>query len=170
MPPGPKLAAILSSIDRSQISGHDRVILTRAWNRQVAHDQAELYASMVAVANAEHDELSGHLETDEINDLAASEIRAALTLTRRAAETHLGWASQLVEDYPQLWEALSEGRIDLPKAKVIISETCHLEAELRNRITTVALQRASQQTTGQLGARPPQTGDPRRPRLGQDQV
>ena len=101
MPPGPKLAAILSSIDRDQISGHDRVVLVRAWNRQVAHDQAELYASMVAVADAEHEELSGHLETDEISDLASSEIRAALTWTRRAADTQLGWATQLVEDYPR---------------------------------------------------------------------
>ncbi len=38
IPPGPKLGAILSSIDRNQITGHDRVVLVQAWNRQVAHD------------------------------------------------------------------------------------------------------------------------------------
>ncbi len=115
--------------------------------------QAELYASMVAVADAEQDELSGHLESDEISDLASSEIRAALTLTRRAADTHLGWATQLVEDYPLLLEALRQGLIDLPKAKVIITGTCHLEPEPRNRVAEVALERAPHQTTGQLDAR-----------------
>ncbi len=153
MRPGPKLGAILSSIDRNRITGHDRVALVQAWNRQLAHVQAELYAAIVAVADAEQEELAGDLESDEIDDLAASEIRAALTLTRRAADTHLGWASQLVEDYPAVWKALSEGRIDLPKAKVIITETCHLEPEHRNRVSGVALEHASTQTTGQLGAR-----------------
>ena len=153
MTPGPKLAAILSSIDRNQITGHDRVVLVQAWNRQVAHDQAELYAAMVAVADAEQDELSGHLESDEISDLASSEIRAALTLTRRAADTHLGWATQLVEDYPLLWEALRQGLIDLPKAKVIITGTCHLEPEHRTMVTAAAMEWAPQQTTGQLDAR-----------------
>ncbi len=95
----------------------------------------------------------GLLESDEIQDLAASEIRAALTLTRRSADNHLGWATQLVEDYPLLWEALSEGSIDLAKAKVIITGTCHLEPELRSKVAGVALERAPQQTTGQLDAR-----------------
>jgi hypothetical protein len=153
IPPGPRLAAILSSIDRHRISGHDRVVLVQAWNRQLAHDQAQLYASMVAVADAEIAELSSHLELDEIHDVASSEIRAALTLTRRSAEYHLGVASQLVEDYPRIWDALRDGLIDLPKARVIISETCHLEPELRIRIADAALERAPQQTTGQLGAR-----------------
>jgi hypothetical protein len=153
MAPGPKLGAILSSIDRNRISGHDRVVLTRAWNRQVAHDQAELYASMVAVADAEQEELSGHLESDEIQDLAASEIRAALTLTRRSADYHLGLASDLIQKLPQVGQALSEGRIDLAKARVIVEETSHLEAVSARRVAEAALEHASSQTTGQLGAR-----------------
>ena len=40
--------------------------------------------------------------------MAASEIRAALTLTRRSAETQLGFAQQLVVDYPQVWTALED--------------------------------------------------------------
>jgi hypothetical protein len=152
-PPGPKLAAILSSIDRDRITGRDRVILMRAWNRQVAHDQAELYASMVAVADAEHQGLSGHLETDEIHDLASSEIRAALTLTRRSADYHLGLASDLIRHLPRVGQALREGRIDLAKARVIVEETSHLEAVSAQRVAEAALEHASSQTTGQLGAR-----------------
>ena len=152
MAPGLELARALASVDRSRLSGFDRVLVLQAWNRQVAHDQAELYASMVAVTEAETEELS-HLELDDIYDVATSEIRAALTWTRRAAESQLSWASQLVEDYPLVWERLHQGRIDLPKAKVIISETCHLDPELRTRVAGAALERAPQQTTGQLGAR-----------------
>jgi hypothetical protein len=153
MAPGPALATVMASVDRRRLGGHDRVILMQAWNRQLAHVQAELYASMVAVTEAEIEELSSHLELEDIYDVATSEIRAALTWTRRAAEAQMSWASQMVEDYPLVWRALHEGGIDLPKAKVIISETCHLDQEHRTGVANAALQRAPQQTTGQLGAR-----------------
>ncbi|MGH8913970.1 MAG: hypothetical protein ACRDZM_05565, partial [Acidimicrobiia bacterium] len=46
---------------------------------------AELYASMVSVADSEAE---AHPEDDpfDLNDVTASEIRAALTLTRRSAD------------------------------------------------------------------------------------
>ncbi|MGH8914504.1 MAG: DUF222 domain-containing protein, partial [Acidimicrobiia bacterium] len=152
MTPGARLGSLLASIDRDRLNGEDRVIVLQAWNRQVAHAQAELYASMVSVADAEAE---AHPEDDpfDLNDVTASEIRAALTLTRRSADYHHGFAQQLVEHYPELWTALHQGRIDMPKTRVIVSQTCHLDKETAHEVTRVVLEQAHRQTTGQLRAR-----------------
>jgi hypothetical protein len=152
MTPGARLGSVLALIDRERLNGADRVTLMQAWNRQVAHAQAELYASMTAVADAEAEAFPDD-DPFNINDAAASEIRAALTLTRRSADYHLGFAQQLVESYPELWKALHCGRVDLPKTRVIINQTSHLDRELVREITKTALERAHRQTTGQLRSR-----------------
>jgi hypothetical protein len=151
--PGAELGSVLAAIDRSQISGFEQVVVLQTWSRQVAHAQAELYASMTAVAEAEA-RLAGR-DGDVIDDfeLASSEIRAALTWTRRAAESHLDLALCLVEKYPQVWSALHRGTIDLPRARVIINQTCHLDRDTSRAVAHAALELAGRQTTGQLRAR-----------------
>jgi hypothetical protein len=150
--PGPRLGSALASIDRDRLNGADRVTLMQAWNRQVAHAQAELYASMTAVADAEA-EVFPDDDPFNLNDAAASEIRAALTLTRRSADYHLGFAQQLVEAYPEVWKALHRGEVDLPKARVIINQTSHLDRGIADEVAHLALELAHRQTTGQLRAR-----------------
>jgi hypothetical protein len=48
---------------------------------------------------------------------------------------------------------LHRGQIDLPKARVIIDQTSHLDQETARQVADVALKRAGTQTTGQLRAR-----------------
>ncbi|MGH8871762.1 MAG: DUF222 domain-containing protein [Acidimicrobiia bacterium] len=153
IPPGPELAQILATSNRDMLSGFDRVELMKARYRQVAHDQAELYADMVSIADAENGVLSPDLAMDDIQDVAASEIGAALALTRRAAEYQLSLAAMLVEDYPHVWQALSEGRVDVPKARVICNQTMHLDPETRGRVADTVLVQTPRLTTGQLRAR-----------------
>ena len=50
--PGRYLAAILSSIDRTKLSGHDVVRLLQARDRLVSHTQAGFYADVGEVAHA----------------------------------------------------------------------------------------------------------------------
>lgn len=152
MAPGPRLAAILASIDRDQISGYDRVVLLQARARQIAHDQAEFYADINSIHEAEGKVIPGEW-TSDVTEIVASEIRAALTLTRRSADYHLGLASDLIRHLPQVGQALHEGRIDLARARVIVEETSHLESASAQRVAEAALERAPSQTTGQLGAR-----------------
>src|SRR5262245_48870501 len=102
IPPGPELGGILASIDRDSLSGRERVVLLRAERRQAAHYQARSYATMSAVADSIA-ELDG--DPERVTDEAASEIRAALTLTRRSAEVQLDFATTLTVDYPQVHEA-----------------------------------------------------------------
>jgi hypothetical protein len=152
MPPGPMLAAVLASIDRDRITGYQRVILMKARSRQIGYDQAEFYADITAIHEAESKLVPGEW-TSDVDEMAASEIRTALSLTRRAADHHLGLAQDLIRRLPQVGEALRDGLIDLARARVICNETIHLPVEDAQRVAEAALERAPHQTTGQLGAR-----------------
>jgi hypothetical protein len=151
MTPGADLGATLATVDRTRLAKPDRVTVMQGWARQLAHAQAELYVSMVAVAEAVAETAGGDVELAQ--DLAASEIRAALAWTRRAADAHLDLARDLLERHPQVWEALHEGEIDLPKARVIIDQTSHLDQETARQVADAAVERAGRETTGQLRAR-----------------
>jgi hypothetical protein len=91
-------------------------------------------------------------DEEQVFDLSASEIGAALSWTRRAAEFNLGFAQDLLDRYPQVWEALDCGLIDMPRARVIVEQTRHLEHEVAGQICDLALAQASSQTTGQMRA------------------
>ena len=152
IPPGPKLAGILASIDRDSLSGHHRVAVLKARSRQVAHDEAELMADMAGIVDATALECPVDDPGDTM-ELAASEVRAALTMTRRAADATLELALQLVDDYPEVWAALREGRISLAKARIICDQTMNLDSETRGQVAALVLETAPGLTTGQLRAR-----------------
>lgn len=151
--PGPALALAVAGIDRDRLSGEERVALLRARSRLRAHVEAQLIADIVAIFDAEVEEVGDVVGVDAVPRLAAAEIQAALTWTRRAAEFQVDFAWTLVELYPQVWEALDAGLIDLPKARVICNQTIHLDPETRNQVVEIALERAPTQTTGLLAAR-----------------
>jgi hypothetical protein len=151
MGPGADLGSALATVDRTRLTEPGRVTVMQAWARQLAHAQAELYVSIISVADAAAERAGGDVELAQ--DLAASEIRAALTLTRRAADAQLDLARDLLERHPRVWEALHQGRIDLPKARVVVDQTSHLEEKTARQVADTALQRAAEMTTGQLRAR-----------------
>ncbi|HSJ84458.1 MAG TPA: DUF222 domain-containing protein [Acidimicrobiia bacterium] len=138
-------------MDWTRLAEPDQVIVMRAWARQLAHAQAELYSSMIGVADAAAARAGGDVELAE--DLAASEIRAALSLTRRAADAQLDLARSLLERHPSVWEALHQGEIDLPRVRVIVDQTSHLDETTARKIADTALEKAGGETTGQLRAR-----------------
>ena len=151
IPPGLLLAVILSSVVRNGLSGFDRVELLKARTRLISHLQAELYADIHAISEAVSD--LDHFEHEDGFYITASEVQAALTLTRRAGETTTDLAFQLLERLPGVWQALHDGLIDLAKARVLSDQTCHLPRELAGQVCEAALERAPDQTTGQLRAR-----------------
>ena len=150
MKPGPALAAFLSSIDVSSVSGHDRVVVLRANQKMASHFQANTYSAMAAVADS-----VSEIDDDPryVTEGAAAEIRAALSLTRRAADTELSFALDLRQRLPQVHTMLASGEIDLRRARTIDHETCHLPiAAARNVVERIA-EAAPDLTTGQLAAR-----------------
>jgi hypothetical protein len=154
VPPGAELAAVLAEVDRSGLNGFALVEVAKAISRQVAHYHAELLATVWESAYCPPgDETSPPERTDRPDDYAADEIRFALTLTRRAADTLLGTAYQLVERLPAAHGALRSGRIDLSKARVLDEETAALPAPTARHVVGLVLPVAGGLTTGQLRAR-----------------
>jgi hypothetical protein len=150
--PGPDLAMAMAGLDRRRLGGHDRVELLKARARQLAHDQAQLYADIYSVSEA-IGELFGPGPLEEMFETTCSEVRTALTLTRRAAEVQVDLAFQLGERLPQVGEALNAGSIDLPRARVICDQTVHLTRGSAQSVADSVLLAAPELTTGQLRAR-----------------
>jgi uncharacterized protein DUF222 len=155
LPPGPALAAALASIDRTGLSGYDMVVLVRARSRQLAHEQAEFAADLAGVTECVRAETAriSHVWDSDIPALAAAEIAAALTWTKRAAKARLDDACRLIEGVPAAWAALRAGHIDLPKAKVLAEGTWTLPAAVARRVVEQILPEAPELTTGQLAYR-----------------
>lgn len=153
IPPGPLLAAALGRVDRSQLNGYDLVRLLQARERMVAHCQAQSMADMVDISYASPGtEDSPPERMDEAAEFAADEIRAALTMTRRSAESRMTIASEVRERLPSLWSLFDEGVLDWSRVMVIVKGVSHLsDMQARNVVETIA-DRASRLTTGQLAA------------------
>ena len=52
IPPGPVLAGWLSSVEVSELSGFDRILVLRAHHRMASHYMAHTYRDMAAVTDA----------------------------------------------------------------------------------------------------------------------
>ncbi len=150
LPPGPVLGAILSGVDVDRLSGHDRVVVLRAHQRMASHYQAHVYADIAAVADAAAEMTD---DPEIAAGTAASEVRAALRLTRRASDLELGLADDLTRRLPAVWAALAAGDIDARRARVIAWGTSHLDVDAAAVAAHRVLPDASDLTTGQLRAR-----------------
>jgi hypothetical protein len=155
LPPGPALAAALASIDRGRLSGFDLVIVLAARARQLAYEQAELAADLVAVADRVEVESSGlsWMWNSDIDPCAAAEIAAALTWTKRTALARLQEARLFMQRLPAVWEAMRAGRIDEPKARVLVHGTQVLDEPTAREVVGRILPQAPELTTGQLAHR-----------------
>lgn len=152
--PGPFLGVILSAIDRSRLNGHQLVTLLKAETRQVAHRQAGYHRTLSEVAKAVPTGVDGPAErSNEWFEYTSMEIRAALTLTRRAADSELDLAYVIIERIPALSVCLEAGSIDLRKARVIANGTGHLDEQHAREVAERVLPHAPRLTTGQLRAR-----------------
>ena len=152
LPAGPFLAAVLSSICVGDLSGHDRVVVLRARRRMVSHYQAQVYADMASVSDYLEADFAGDLEL--ASDATAAEIRAALRLTRRAADHHqLDLAVTLRDRLPNLWVVFERGDLDGPRVTTIVRGTEHLSESAARTVADLILPDAVDLTTGQIAAR-----------------
>ena len=150
MEPGPILAAFLASIDVRRVSGYDRIVVLRAHQRLVSHYTASLYADMAAVVDILDDD---ETKRSDAAEAAAAEVRAALHLTRRCADTEIGIALELATRLPKVHELLASGVLDLRRARVLLDGTSHLDDDVARRIVEQIADDATRYTTGQLHAR-----------------
>jgi hypothetical protein len=149
MAPGPELTAAIAAMEREGFTDYDRVVALKAYTRLASHFQAKAYEQMAAI-NEVISEWDG--DGEDAFDSAVAEVRAALHLTRRAAETEVAMALQLCDRLPQVWEALATGILDLRRARVLSEGTGHLPVEVARRVVDQVMEPATRQTTGQLRA------------------
>ncbi|MGH3916492.1 MAG: DUF222 domain-containing protein [Pseudonocardiaceae bacterium] len=150
IPPGPELACVLAGVELSQLSGFDCVEVLKAQYRQANHERARVMAAMVEVG------LCGPTHDDDLTRMAApdefsaDEVRAALGLTRRAAEAQFWLAHDLVTRLPQVHAAMDGGVLDEPRARIFSEWSTELSPEQAQAVCAGLLPRAPELTTGQL--------------------
>jgi hypothetical protein len=116
--PGPELAGALAGIELSRLSGYDCVEVLKARYRQFNHERARLMATMVEVGRCGIGPDDGLPRVVMPDEFAADEIRAALVLTRRAADAQFWLAHDLLTRLPAVHAAMDAGALDEPRARV----------------------------------------------------
>lgn len=151
MAPGVVLAAVLSRVDPADLSGHDRVLALKAHHRLVAHFEGKALRDAASISDVLFEECDEDLEI--AYRATEMELRAALRLTRRAAETRIDLADDITNRLPVVGEAMFRGDLDLARARVLANGTCHLSETQARRVVDKIIEDAPRLTTGQLGAR-----------------
>src|SRR5215831_10256519 len=153
MPPGPRLGAVLASLDLSRYNGYQLVEILTAQQRQVSYEQARL----LAVAR-ELTYTPGCVGTEaptrraEPDRFTGTEIAFALSCTEYGAQTILTTAVAALDVLPALHQALAAGRIDLTKTRMIVHEVAFTTPEHARLVVDKVLKHAHRATSPQLRA------------------
>ena len=154
--PGAALAAWLDQGRPGQMDESGLVNSITGWRKITSWAQAQELAAVAELGRRRGVMDDPELDRDPTRELAAefapNEVAMALTLTQCAAEWWMGLAVSLSRRLPGTWSALSEGTIDLGRAKLIDLWTTPLDDDLAQAVERKVLVRAGNQTTGQLRA------------------
>lgn len=157
MVPGPELAAALAGVEVQKLSAHEAVLVAQAIQRQQAHGEAQLMAVLAELAGrAEYQRCSYPDDADVAHEhravqAAGDEISLALSWTPARATRQVVIAVELVHELPDTFAALSEGRIDSDKARLIAERTrCLAAVHLRRGVEARVLPVAYRKTRGML--------------------
>lgn len=154
MTPGPFLAAIVGSVDRSKLNGHDLVRLLEAEARLEASVTAGKLSSVAEIAHCPPGNSDSPVErsSDEV-EYAEAEIAAALTLTRRSAKSLTERALWFDGSGRRVRDAMKSGSVSGAKADVFQRALGHLDDDTVGSVLDSTLGTASHLTTGQLSYR-----------------
>jgi hypothetical protein len=156
---GLALAASLAPLDSADVrSDHDLLEVIAAWERVISWAQE---AQLAAVAEFVRRPLVVGPDPQEgwakragvgkiVREFAEDELAARLSTSRVAASTRIDIAVSLARTLPATREALSAGRVDLARARVIVDETRHLDVETAGEVERIVLARATGQNCGRL--------------------
>jgi Domain of unknown function (DUF222) len=139
----------------SQVTDDELVGVLRAWRRVTSWAAASELAAVAELARRRPADGSppaapGRLPLN-LSEFVPDEVAAALTLTGRTAQDEVNLALDLAGPLADTWSALSAGRIDLAKAKIIAAGVATLTAAHAAAVQAAVLPEAPDLTTGQLG-------------------
>lgn len=157
-PPGPQLAICLSGGKNrlADLTEDELLQVAAAARRQTSWAQARELAAIAELTRrrtAEEESGDPDYRILSARESVTEEVSAALTVTGNAAATLVHLAEQLTGPLARTGDALEAGRLDLAKARVICDVTEQLPDHTARRVESAALEKASEQTTGQLRRR-----------------
>ena len=161
--PGPATAALLAEVTGllPGLPTGDLVDVVVAAERLVAWAQAVSLQAVAELdlqfdppdpANGAQEQWSHPQAPTPIQRLA-SELACALGVSGGTAHLKVVLARRLHRSLPEVADALSDGRVDLPKARTIADETAHLDDDTASEVVLGLLPQASGLTVGQLRSR-----------------
>ncbi len=153
MDAGPVLGSLTAdtwSRGLSQLADDELVGVLTAWRRVASWATAGELAA-VAELTGRRREQAGDGASPDLLRFLPDELATALALTLRSANRLLDVATGLAR-LPRTRDALARGRIDYPKALVIIDELTGLDDTQAAAIENAIIEAAAGQTTGQLRA------------------
>ncbi|MDT4916175.1 MAG: hypothetical protein QOH89_875, partial [Pseudonocardiales bacterium] len=121
-PTGPRLSALLETIELGAVPDVDLLAVLSAESRQLAHQQARVWAAMAEVASRDPMPYGEPWTPDKVFESAVDEVRAELLLTRRSARREVGYAEAVVA-FPRVLAALQCGHLDRGRA-IVLAEGC----------------------------------------------
>lgn len=160
MPPGPELAALLASADRSNLDSAGLLLVAQARQRLIAHQEAEFLSDLHAIARTVPDQGSQPGRRDPGKyPWAEVEAACALRWSYHRAGAHLVLADEVIDRLPSVHAALAAGHIDMPTVHLMTELVSGLDDEPARRVIDKVIDTAPRQTAAELRARL------RRPRL-----
>ena len=135
---------LLATVLAAQDGGGDFERLERigAWERLTAWAQAHQAAEIADYVSS----------TTEDAESAVAEVGLVLRVAARTAAARVETAVDLARRLPAVRAALAEGKISLSAARVLVDETANLPAAEARAVAGAVVQRAAEQTPGQLRA------------------
>ncbi len=149
LPAGPALAVALAPLDLKALSGSQVVDVLKARYRQDNHERAQLFAVVEEVMRRTEAEWDAPDDQWPV-EFASDEVRAALVLTRNAAQSLCALVEDVVRRLPAVQQAFAAGVLDQPRVRVFSSWTLGLSDEHAKAIVAALLPKAHLLTTAQL--------------------
>ena len=151
MPPGPGLAAVLTGLDRTTLTGFQLAEVLRARLRQISFEQAELLADIHELAYAPYTPPGQPpARSNQWDEHVTEEVSFSLSWSMYAADKHVELARTVRDRLPAVHAALSAGRIDLTKARAICDEVDNLDAEAARAVVDQVLADVDFRSTGTI--------------------
>ncbi len=134
--------AALTGIDPVTLDESDRLVLVEVWDKQQAWVAAQTLTPMVAFA--------GRAPIDS-DDFVREDLRAALHLSRPAAQTRIDVARLLSSTLTATAAALAAGQIGYPQASVLVQAVIGAAPSVAAAVEQAVLDRAPASTVGEFG-------------------
>ena len=151
-PPGVVLAGLTARAwdSSARVSDDELVGIARAFGRLAAWVTAGQLAAVAELAARREAQVTAGADR-HIAEHVTDEVAAALTLTSRAADNLVNFASAL-RDLPATRTALWRGEIDQARARVMAEAVTGLDPRHAATVEAAVIGAAARQTTGQLRA------------------